>query len=641
MDAVWPGVVAIVLVLVPGGLIGYVLGLRRIALVGLAPIFSLTVIAGSAIVAAPLHLRWGVIPLVAGTLVLALVAWGIRRLTVRRWPEMYASDPTKKLTRWALVGAGISFIAIGWRLLVTIGAPSNISQTYDAVFHLSALRYILNSGIASSMSLSGLPPTGIERAGFYPAGWHDLTSLVSMFSGASIPVAVSAVTVAVGALVWPLSLVFFTRVVCGPRRLPLVAAGVMGVGFAAFPYMMMDYGVVYAFMLGLAVLPALWALAVIALGFAPSGGLSRQASVVALVLAVPGISLAHPSATFAVVAACGPMVLLGLVRWHRALRASDARPVRFVALYAGAFVLLAVVALLFFKTQPGNFWKPRSTWIQGILDMVSDSPVGLGPAVAMSLLTTLGLVVSVLRRKHIWLVLTWVMFAGLFVIAAAAPSGFLRAALIGMWYGDVFRMAALLAIVQVPLAVIGVTWLIDWLRRVIPGIGAPRFALISAAALLSLTMLAVQTSNLDAQTQRGQADYALTPESKLLTPDELAVLDKVDDIVPVGVTTIGNPWTGASLVYALANRVPLLSRPGVRDTALAPITQHLQDAATDPAVCIAVREHKLGYVLDFGDREVHGEHHLYPGITNMATNPSVTIAARVGSASLWKITACG
>ncbi len=640
MDAVWPGVVAIALILVPGGVIGYVLGLRRIALVGLAPIFSLTVLGLVPMACAPLHVRWGIVPALVGTLVFALIAWVVRRLLERRWPGILAADSARSLTRWGLVGSAVAFIGIGWRLIYSIGIPSNISQTYDAVFHLSAIRYILDSGIASSMSLSGLPPTGIENAGFYPAGWHDFASLVAMVSGASIPVTVSAVTVVIGAVVWPLSLMFLTRVLCGPRRLPLVVAGVIGGGFAAFPYMMMDYGVLYAFMLGLAVMPALWALAIIALGFAPKAGMSRGASVVALIVALPGISLAHPSATFAVVVTCGPMVLLGLIAWHRRLRATAAPRSRFVALYAGALGLIAVVALVFYKTQPGNFWKPRSTWLEGVIDLVGDSPVGLGPAVAISLMVTTGLAVCILRRERLWLVITWVLFGVLFVVAAAAPAGFLRAALIGMWYGDVYRMAALLAIVEVPLAIIGLTWWIDFLRRHIRVLRSRRAAIASAVVLLLLAALAIQSSNLGVETQRGRDNYAMTPQSKLLTPDEQTLLDQVDDIVPVGVKTIGNPWTGASLVYALANRVPLLSRPGVRDTSIAAITQHLQDAATDPAVCAAVKEHNLGYVLDFGSQEVHGEHHLYPGITNMAANPSVTLAAQVGEASLWKITAC-
>ena len=642
VDAVWPGVVAIALLLVPGAFAGYFLGLRRLALLGLAPVFSISVLVCTAVVISPMHVRWGVIPVVVATLICGALAWITRRLVSLKWPTAFAPAAEKGLTRYGLAGVVISAVAIGWRLMATIGVPSNISQTYDAVFHLSAIRYILNSGVASTLAISGLPATGLERAGFYPAGWHDLTSLVVMITGASIPVGISAVTVVIGALAWPLGLMFLTRVIAGSRKLPLVVAGIIGTGFAAFPYLMMDFGVVYAFLLGLALVPALWALAINALGFATDPPLSRPASVVAILVALPGITLAHPSATAAVIALCGPMVLLLIIRAHRRMRAANAPVIRIVGLYVGAVVLLALVAAFFYKIQPGNFWKPQSTWLKGIIDLVADSPVGLGPAVLVSLLVTTGLVSSILLRRHVWLVLSWVMFAGLFVVAAAVGSNLVRAALIGMWYGDVYRLAALLAIVEAPLAILGLVWLIDFLRRRIPAARLRPMAQISAALVLVAALVGVQFSNLDQQQARGHQDYIMDAQSKLLTPNELALLNQVAAIVPVDVKIAGNPWTGTSLVYAYANRIPLLARPGVKERGgISAITQHLQEAATDPAVCASVLRNKVGFVLDFGGKEVHGENHVYAGLTNLAQNPSVTKVAEVGGASLWRITACG
>ncbi len=641
VDAVWPGVIAVALVLIPGGFVGYYLGLRRLALLGLAPVFSISVLVCTAIVISPMHVKWGLIPVIVATLICGLLAWLTRRLVGRRWPETFTPVAERGLTRFGLTGVVISAVVIGSRLMATIGLPSNISQTYDAVFHLNAIRYILNSGVATTLGISGLPVTGLERAGFYPAGWHDLTSLTVQVSGSSIPVGVSAVTVVIGALVWPLSLIFLTRTIAGARKLPLVVAGVIGTGFAAFPYLMMDFGVVYAFLLGLALVPAVWALAINALGFATNPPLSRPASIIAILVALPGITLAHPSATAAVIALCGPMVLLLLIAAHRRMRAAQDPAIRIVAMYAAALVLLALVAAFFYKVQPGNFWKPQSTWPKAIIDLVADSPVGLGPAVLISLLVTTGLVSSVLRRRQLWLVLSWILFAGLFLVAAAVSNNLVRAALIGMWYGDVYRLAALLAIVEAPLAILGLVWVIDFARRKIPALAQRRAAVLTAIVVVAIALVGVQFSNLDQQQARGHQDYVMDAQSKLLTPNELALLNQVDAIVGPEVKIAGNPWTGTALVYAFANRIPILARPGVRDLKVLPITQHLQDAATDPAVCASVRANNVGFVLDFGGKEVHGENHVYAGLINLEHNPSVTKVASVGEASLWRITACG
>ena len=54
------------------------------------------------------------------------------------------------------------------------------------------------------------------------------------------------------------------------------------------------------------------------------------------------------------------------------MRAAQAPVIRIVAMYAGALVLLALVAAFFYKVQPGNFWKPQSSWPKAIIDLVAD-----------------------------------------------------------------------------------------------------------------------------------------------------------------------------------------------------------------------------------------------------------------------------
>jgi hypothetical protein len=108
------------------------------------------------------------------------------------------------------------------------------------------------------------------------------------------------------------------------------------------------------------------------------------------------------------------------------------------------------------------------------------------------------------------------------------------------------------------------------------------------------------------------------------------------------VTVAGSPWTGTSLVYALADRPALLPHVGGFDTAQTEvITEHLADASSDPAVCSAVRALKVGFVLDFGRHEVHHDRHVLPGLENLGSSEAVQLVDEQGPAKLYKITACG
>ena len=76
---------------------------------------------------------------------------------------------------WPLSAAATG-ITIG-RILNT---PDAISQTFDAVFHLNAVEWILQTNNASSLRLFLEAPQG----SVYPLGWHTLVALAMKLCGA-------------------------------------------------------------------------------------------------------------------------------------------------------------------------------------------------------------------------------------------------------------------------------------------------------------------------------------------------------------------------------------------------------------------------------------------------------------------------
>ena len=578
------------------------------------------------------------------TVVLAALAGAARLL----WARRRGADPAtategvrdpKRLMLWWSIALMVGAVAIGVRFLIIIQSPEHISQTYDNIFHLNAVRYVLDSGNASSLSLGGL---GRGSGSFYPAVWHAIVSLVTLLSGASIPVAVNAVTIAIGAVFWPCACLFLVRQVVGARPVGILAAEILSAAFAAFPYLMMDFGVLYPYLLAVSVLPAAFALVIGAAGLAREPAVAGLPLWAALLGLLPGLALAHPSAVMALLALSVPIMLLVAYRQFTALQRRRASPLRQVLLVGGWAAAFLVMAVVWLWLPVGAPWGPRSTPLGALGELALNAPLGLPAAWALSAATVIGVVLLVRDPARRWLALVLLMAAFLFFVAQGVPYSYFRNGIVGIWYSDPYRVAALLPTVVLPIAVLGFLWLHDatvrWAGR------RKGLALRGAASAVLLTALlaATQLSNVNAETALAAENYSLTAKSDLLTPDETALLERVGEVVPPGVTVAGSPWTGTSLVYALADRPALLPHVGGFETAQTRvITEHLGAANTDPAVCSALRALRVGFVLDFGRHEVHHDRHVLRGLENLASSDAVQLVDEQGAAKLYKITACG
>ncbi|MGH3494509.1 MAG: DUF6541 family protein, partial [Sciscionella sp.] len=289
---------AVLILFVPGYLVVRAWGMSGLVAAGAAAPISASIMAGSAVLGPFLGLRWSPLLPLWPTLVL-----GVLGLTARwSFPHWFAAcKPSRRRpwrSRWTLLahlGAlAIPAVLITRGLITMIGAPENISQTYDAIFHLNAVRYILDSGSGSSLTLGGMYSNG-AHPGFYPGAWHDVVSVVVQLSGASIPMATNAVVIAVGALVWPVAAIFLTTRVTGNKPAPVLLAGALAAGFGALPYLMVDFGVLYPMYLSLALLPSVLALASMAFAAGDRGLTPAWLAVLVLLGAIPGLALAHPS----------------------------------------------------------------------------------------------------------------------------------------------------------------------------------------------------------------------------------------------------------------------------------------------------------------------------------------------------------
>lgn len=647
---------AATLLLAPGLAVSLALRFRTFDALSLAPALSVGILVVSSTLTPFVGVGFGPVPVAFATLVLAAAGYWVSRN--RQGPAgLYAGGRSGVLTRAAPYAAfAVACVLIGWRAAQVFGSPESFSQTYDAVFHLNSVRFGLDTGQASSLTIGAM--TG---GGFYPAGWNAVAMFVAIVTGADVPVAVNITSIVVSSVFWPLSCLLMTTWVTGRRPAAMIAAGIACASIGAFPLLMMDFGVLYPNLLAISVLPASIALAVRVTGSLATRQRPGLPVTLALLLSLAGLIVSHPTTFMAWLVWTLPMVGACVYRLGPGLwkdRAAD-RPKYKVHLAAAVGYCLVFLVLWIFLRPPGeaSFWGPYHTIPQAFGEALLVSPMGLAPAWLVAPLALLGLWACFRTpKRHAWIAAVFVIFAGLFVVVSGFPISPLRNLLAGVWYNDSYRLAALLPVVAVLLVAVGVSWaqsqIVPLWRAAkgrlfdesLPG-GPPRShrlaAFVGVAAMSAAAIALGQQGGLQQEVNQASSQYSISENSPLVSSDELAVIRRLERTVPAGSTLLGNPYTGAALSYALGDRkaaqLHILSyvSPELRE-----IYDDLGAVVSDPDVCAAVEDENAYYALDFGSKEVHGGDHTPQGLKNLDRNPGVELIDSQGEARVYRITAC-
>nr|WP_299165930.1 DUF6541 family protein [uncultured Arthrobacter sp.] len=555
-----------------------------------------------------------------------------------------------------VLAVSLSGSIIGWHLTQLFGRPESVSQTYDGVFHLNALRYIMDTGTASSLTLGGMP-TGGENPSFYPAAWHGLVSLLIQATDTSIPVAVHAANIAVAAIVWPIGCIFLCTRITGHRPIPVLVTGVLASGFSAFPYLLLDFGVLYPNFLSVALLPACVALAAMVLRVSSDNRQPWTVSFLALFATLPGLGLAHPSTLMALAALFLPLGGVAVVRHWRQLNRRRAHAARFIPSLAGLVLYTTAVVMLWQELRPSEAasnWEPFLTNARAVGEIIAVAPMGAPAAWMMMFLTLAGLLHIVLRRGTWWAFGLFLVTAFLFVVASSEPEGDFRTLITGVWYNDSFRLAALLPVTTVILASIGGSWIVTVIAQRLQERGKvlvlqhnqPRLTTTVPAIAATITAVAVlvplvQGASIDLPIREAhRKNYALTEESAL-SIDERTLIGRLPQHVPDDAVIAGNPWSGTAYAYALSGievLTPHLGTTGAPENLQ--LLMELNQVSTNPAVCSLLQTTGVEYVLEFPGKEIHAGDHFYPGVEDLSGQPGLTVLDSEGEATLYEITAC-
>ncbi len=653
--------IACAVLILPGLVLAVALRFRGFSTLALAPALTVGVVVITSTAAPFLHVRFGLFPVAAVTAVLALLGlWAAQFRPAG--PAATGFNPLRvpdiRSDVAALAGALIAGALLVVHSIHLIGSPEAISQSYDAIFHLNSDKFALDTGTASSFTLGAMTGGGV-----YPAGWNAIAALVALATGASVPLAVNIASIVLAAVFWPLGCLVLVRWVVGARPAALIVAGIAAASLGAFPLLMMDFGVLYPNLLAISVLPSSVALAASCAGLTPGQARRDLATILALLLALTGLIVSHPTTFMAWLTWTLPMVVSLVWRSAVALGRKQSRARSYVirlALPAAAYAIF--FSLLWTKLRPplaASSWGPYQSIPQAIGEAVTISPTRLSMAWLVAPLVLLGLW-ACLRApwQRAWIAAVFALFTLLYVVVSGFHRSGIRDFLTGVWFNDSYRIAALLPLIGVLLAAVGVDWAVRCIRAVggrskaleVTLGGFPRwgragtlaYRSVGITALLLAAIALGEHGGLDLEVERGSSHYKLAADSPLVSTNELLLMKRLPRSVPEGSTLIDNPYTGAALSYALGDRksaqlhVMSYVSPDVQR-----IYDSLGTVTTDASVCQAVRKANAYYILDFGQIEVSGGHHTPPGLRNLASNPGLQLIDSQGEAKLYRVKVCG
>lgn len=664
------GVAAAILFL-PGLLVGRCARLPWLTSLAAAPPLSTGLVALAAVGAQKLGVRWGPVPVVVLTVVAAIGCLGIallgsllarhreappaRRRLVDAGPhsEVQRENATRRVPLWVWWTATTLGAAavMADHVKTLLGSPDNISQTFDNLFHLNAIRWILDTGDASSLHMTMTSGDGPPI--FYPMAWHDIASLVLILLRSSdVAVANNALIMAVAALVWVPGCLYLARTVLKCGIPGIIAAGFLTSAFPSFPYRPLWWGVLYPNFLGISLLPVVIALSCQVFRLDRQHPISLWRLLPVGLLAMLGTALAHPNTVALYCVFLVPILVTWTVRQTRqGLR--DGQRLRSIGAPAVLAAGLLAVVLVWQHLRPdpaAASWLPDHTSPQALGEAIAMAPTFTMIAWLPAAAVIVGAAVIVRSRSQWWILASHLLMIFLWMVIASWPWGPARSLLTGIWYNDPNRIASALPLSAFPLAVIGADWAGQWVLDRCPAIrvrgrqlGALPTELLTAAVVVAVLLVTTQLGYLRYAIGRGAGTYRYTTTSNLVSSDEYALIRRLPELVTPGATVATTPYDGSSMAFALENIRTTTTHPLYSPTPdVETINLYLNNAAYYPHVCHALTDLNVRYALSFGPQEINNLDMApqYPGFQDLSKATGFTEIAREGDAVLYRIDAC-
>ena len=623
-------VVYTAMLVIPGLLLGFALGVRGWALAATSPLASYAVVAATGTVCALTGLTWSPATFAVATVLAVGLAFGARA-AARRWlPGARATVNAKVdggsadsgsadsgadgLVGGADGGRGRAATALpggagrpaslagwpgwpGWRgaavaIATVIGSAVGAyvlakatgwldvpPQDWDAPFHGNAIRYIADTGDADPAALAAINHYEDPGKFYYPNGWHLLSALVYRLSGGTVPAVFDASIV----LIAPMLTVGLVGLLHRFRaRAALAASAALLSGAAsAIPYDLIQRGPLITYATGVVLVPAFLVMLHRAVA---------DRSVPAAVLAAASaaaLQVIHPGS--AIVAAIFAAFLVA-ERWllDRRVILRDAAMLAITGAIAALLSVPALLGSLNSVSEAAVFVWPAdqpAAWAVG--DLIGFSHLSIYPRWFLVIPLFAGLMLLRPLRPMWWLLGGSAVFGGLFLLAASYSHPVV-AQLTRPWWGDKWRLIAVFTIGAIVLAAHGVVVISDELRRRVLAVlaavpwrsaAAPLARAVRAfpvVPVLVLGVIAVGSDNFYHDQNLARVKLPQFSDGPGLTKLERDGISALAKLVPPGARVMNQNSDGSAWMYALAGVQPVY---GHLEVLRIPVTDDLSQYA--------------------------------------------------------------
>lgn len=539
---------------------------------------------------------------------------------------------SKALLLYVAAGVAVSTV-----MFVTfLQDPTHYTQGYDNVTHLGSIRCLVDSGNWSPFSISlyvnadaAINP--LPGGGFYPAAWYNVASFVISLLGIPVALSENATNYIFVGLLYPVGMFAFMRVVFPDRREILLWGAACVLAIAAFPWQTLAWGPLFPNTAAFCLLPLVSAVFVVLL----SRGVpvkSRILSLLLFLLGIAALAFLQPNAVFSLGVWMAPFLVYRATFAVDLLHCDGGARRKLRCLFAvGVVVAICLIwvtlyRLPFMQSVVQYSWVAVLSKPEAFLRILTLGFMSPGVQLVPTLFVIVGALWTLRNRQWLWLSLSFVIASALFVVDVSSD-GPLQHLLTGFWYTDYYRVAAMAAILAVPLACMGVSAVTSAIKRFLVTrdceVGKQSFLIVMAVFTLLVVGNAIPLSESEnAETSvvsrlRGNPFYLVWSQNSwgnnvdfIYTTEEKEFVKKVKEALPEDALVVNNPNDGSCFCFVpddLRVYYRYLNTYGVaRETSDSKLIRgSLEAIAYDDEVKQAVRSVGAQYVLLLDQGRVH------------------------------------
>ena len=497
----WIGtLLALFLLITPGTIVARITQLTWPVAIAVGPALTYGVVALAIIPFGALGIPWNGWTALAALVAVCLVMTGLQ-LLLARYRDTEAE--ARGIGGWPAltIGAGVLLgaLLIMWAAYRGITHWQSIPSTWDAVWHANEVRFMLDTGQASSTHMGELRNVETHQALYYPSVFHALAAVFCQLTGAAPTTGYTLSSVAASVWLFPTSAAMLTWHMLRLRTTLWRAAGAsataaaLSASFTSVPYV--EFGV--------AAMPNLAAYGVAIPTFVLiTSTLRHRDRIPAAVLALMGVLSVHLTGGFMVILFLLAWWLLD-VWWHPVRgRFADVLTLAAVAVPTAAILAPQFIGVLRqADIIAGHAFPSFKSVKQGIIDALlmhtrhlNDFPTQYG----LIVLVYTGMAI-LLYKKIWWPPAVWLVLTVATIYSGAPFHNPIGAAIEGFsqfFYNDPRRLTAVVTMLVTPMAAIAlfaaVMLLVAGAKQVtdrFKHLPAPVWVSATAALLLLATVL--------------------------------------------------------------------------------------------------------------------------------------------------------